>query len=242
MCNFAFSLQEFFKLVPGLLLLPFSIYLAWKKLGTSISASYTFSIGGVVAPRISSIVLTNHKDKAVAVFAIYAIEKQDIAFEVERFDPPLIIKALESVRVDTRPYSSLTLADTGVHESDYASPNAIDLYVVLAHGTKKCKQANHPGLEPFSSFLGFRVATKVTRQLNGIVYNDDAKYVVMYRMDSTVRTSIIDKRGLLLNDWNFRINRVAEEYMKSKETVRTYLINAGFDKATEWFDVDDIPD
>ncbi len=109
MCNLVFSLQEFLKLVPGLVLFPFSLYFAWKKIGNKVLASISTSHEMIVAPRISSVAIRNMRDKPLTVFEIYAVIDDDVYFQVEKFDPPIIIKPLESALIETRPYSRLNL-------------------------------------------------------------------------------------------------------------------------------------
>src|ERR1035441_11057296 len=96
MCDLVFSIQEFLKVVPGLVLFPFSLYFCWKRIGTRVLASAIIAHEIALPPRISSVVLRNLKDKPLAIFAIYAVVNDDVCFEVDHFDPPIIIKPLES--------------------------------------------------------------------------------------------------------------------------------------------------
>ena len=192
MCHLVFSLQEFLKIVPGLILLPLSLYLGWKKVGTKIVTSISVEHQITLAPRISSIVLINKKDKPLVVFAAYAVINKEVYFRVETFNPPLVVKPLEATQIETEPYSELSIGLTKF-EPDFVLSNKVEIYLALTEGIIKCKMANNPDLNSIPAFKKYRIATKIVNKFNGIVYNDDAAYAILYRIDSHVRTAIVDR-------------------------------------------------
>lgn len=236
MCDLILSVQEFLKLVPGLVIFPFSLYLAWKKLGVRVTASITTRHERTVAPRISDVVLMNLKDKPVTVFAIYAATDENIYWELDRFDPPIVLKSLESTRIEMRPYSELWL-ESGKFEPDFLKAK-IEIFLVLSHKVVKCKMVTHPNLMHLPAFKGYRNAPKHTKQFNNIVYNEFAAYAITYRIDSEILTAIVDRSGFICCNWNFHFNMFPPEAMRSREDLKQYLDTAEFGKMTKGFTVD----
>jgi hypothetical protein len=234
-----FSILEVLKALPGFALFPLSFYLAWKKLGVSVSASFTTYHQRTVAPRIGTILLNNHKDRSLAIFAIWAVVDREVAFEVERFDPPLVLKAHESIQIETKPYSQLHLV-TGPYVPSFTLKEGVDLYLVLTNGIVRCKLAGHPDLDSLSAFSEYHIAGKEVNCFNGLVYNDQATYAITYRIKDEVKTAIVDDGGYICRGWDFRFNSFLPADMKSKDTIRQALIREQFDKASQWFVVDDL--
>jgi len=236
MCDLFFSAQEFLKLVPGLVIFPFTLYLAWKKLGVKVTASITTRHERAVAPRISDVVLMNLKDKPVTVFAVYAVIDDDIYWELEKFDPPIVLKSLESTRVEMPPYSELWI-DSGKFEPDFIK-GKIDVFLALSHKVVKCKMVTHPNLMHIPAFKNYRNAPKHTKRLNDIVYNEFAAYAITYSTNSEILTAIVDRAGFICSNWNFHFNMFPSEAMRSREDLKKYLDAAEFGKMTKGFTVD----
>ena len=235
-CDLVFSLQEFLKIVPGIAILPLSLYLAWRKIGVKILASISTSHGIGTAPRISGIVLRNMKDKPFAVFSIYALINNKIYYKVEDFDPPIIVGSLESARVETRPYSQLSLG-ADKFEPDFMPPNKIDIYLVCAEKLIKCKRVSHPDAGFVPALKRYRLATREVRTFNGVVYDDDAAYAIIYRLNSNLRTAIAHRSGFICRNWDFWFNAIPSDHMKSEEDVRRYLEAAGLGNMVEYYHV-----
>lgn len=235
MCELVFSAQEFFKIVPGLVVFPFTMYFAWKKLGVKVTASITTGYERTVAPRISDVVLINIKDKPVTVFAIYATIG-DIYWELDKFDPPIVLKSLESTRLGMNPYSELWL-DSGKYEPDFLKANDIKIFLVLSHKVVKCKMVTHPNLMHFPAFKGYRNACKHSKRFNNIVYNEFAAYAITYSLNSEIKTAIVDRSGFICCNWNFHFNMFPPEAMNSRENLKQYLDVAEFGKMVKGFTV-----
>lgn len=234
MCDdLVFSIQECIKLVPGLVLFPISLYFAWKKIGTKVLASISTTHEWTTAPRIGSVVLQNFKDKPLTVFCIYAVVNNDVYFEVEHFDPPLIIKPLETTRIETQPYSQLILG-TENFEPDFHS-DEVAIYLVTEKKVIECKMVAHPTLKEISG--QYRRAQKGTNTFNNIVYNDHAAFAVVYRVNSDVKTAIVDRAGFVRRNWDFGFNMVPKEHMNNENDLSRFLESAGLNKAAAWFKV-----
>ncbi len=239
MCDLVFSIQEFLKIVPGLFIFPLSFYLAWKKIGTKVSISYAIRHERTLPRRIDAITLTNHKDKPVTIFSIHAIIGKSIFYEVDRFDPPLILKALESLQLTPKPYSNLYVGNDR-YKPDFSTQENVELYIAVPDKIIRCQNTSHPSLRAFHQFNSYQLAIKSTQQFNGLVYNENAAYAITYRMDSTISTAIVDTSGFIGRGWDYRFNMIPQEYMKSKNDVRKYLELIEFDKASGWFAVDEL--
>lgn len=237
MCELILSIQEFLKIVPGLTIFPLSFYLAWKKLGIKVAGSFTVHYNRTTAKRIGEVVLVNLKDKPITIFAIYAIMDQDISWEIDKFDPPIILKSLESIRIETQPYSELYLGNEKF-EPNFLSPSKIELYIATPRKMIKCETVSHPNLLNIPAFKHYRAAAKNTRRFNNIVYNDGAAYAITYVINSEVITAIVDQSGFIGSNFDFGFNMVPAECMKSKDELKTCLEQTSFGKLVDRFVVD----
>lgn len=221
MCDLVFSLQEFLKIVPGLAIFPLTFYLGWKKIGRKVSCSFVVSSDRVSAERITSIVLTNHKDSPVAIFEINAVCENDISFQIEKLDPPVILKALESVVIETKPYSKLIVGgDTYNPELVFGK---VQVYVASSGEIIKCKMVSHPTIVNHKKFEYLTNASKNTNRFNGFAYSEKVKYAIVYSINSEIKTAFVDHAGFINGDGNFHYNMVPQELMVSKETLREFL-------------------
>ncbi|NTU57854.1 MAG: hypothetical protein HGB00_02885 [Chlorobiaceae bacterium] len=239
MCDLVFSMQELLKIVPGIAIFPLSFYLAWKKIGESVSCSVTISTSRISAGRVSAVVVTNHKDKPITIFEIQAVSDNDITFVVEKFDLPLVIKALETVTIDAKPYSAL-LVDGNKWEPDLIGQQKIDIYLVTPRKTIKCKMLSHPTLDKIPEFEKYRQAIKVNKTYNGIAYNENAKYAITYKDAEGVKTAIVDIFGFINGEWRFRYNMIPAEHMLSVDGVREFLRVSRAAEALQIYGVDQL--
>lgn len=233
MCDLLFSMQDFLKILPGLILFPFSIYLAWKKLGVKVAASITFGKSRTLPSRITDVVLINFKDKPVTIFAIYAVMDKHISWEVDRFDPPIVLKPLETIRIPTTPYSLLWL-NTGVFEPDFVGAKNIEICLVLSRKVVKCKKMRHPNLQHIKAFASYRNAIKHADSINGVVYDERATYAIVYKSETGTKTAIVDCSGFICSNWDFWFNTLPPEAMDSTKYLETYLNNVGLGEVTKF--------
>lgn len=222
MDSLVFSVQEFLKILPGIAIFPLAFYLAWKKIGFSVSCSVTSGISRISANRITGIVLTNNKDRPITVFEIRCVINKDISFEVEEFDPPMIIKPLESIAISTSPYSGLYI-EGEEWEFDFSLSKSLDIYLSTPGKIVKCNVVSSSRLNVFQNFLHFRNCYKETKKFNDVVYNEKAKYVITYKDNSEVKTAIVDAFGFINGDWDYCYNMISRECMESIDGVKEFL-------------------
>lgn len=239
MADLVFSFQELMKILPGLALFPLSFYLAWKKIGNRLSVSYSVHVGRTSARRIGSINITNMKDKPVTIYSIYAVFCKDVCLPVEEFDTPLVLKALESVRVETTPYS-FALLGTEEFEPDYLAHMDMDIYLCTDSGVVKGRKERAPRTAFEEPLNRFRVAGIHTMRFNDVVYNKNCRYAITYLFDSKQHTAIIDDAGFIAHGWGFKYNMIPKSHMRSPEAVTAYLKTCGYDKLFQYFTVDEL--
>lgn len=224
---------------PGVILAGFSLYFAYQKIQDKILVTYSIVSEGVSETRISEMSLINKKNKPVTIFSIQAVINKDIVVEVESFKSALILKPLESIHIDTSPFSSLRLG-FDQYEAEYMAPNQVDIFLITENKKIKCELINSPSLSSYFDFKHYKKATKETRTYNGKVFNDSVKYAIVYNYNSEERTAFVGKSGHISEDWGFKYNAVEESSMGSKEDVRSYLVAIGYDKIFDGLIVDDI--
>jgi hypothetical protein len=240
MCDFVFSLQEFLKLVPGIAIFPLSFYLAWKKIGTSVSCSMSYSSSRISANQITNIVLANEKDKPITIFEIQAVMDNDISFSVDKFDPPIVLKSLETITISAKPYSELYIGDQQ-WEPDALSFGfgKIDLYLSTPGKIIKCRNISHPDSNKLNKLSHFRQASKFTNKFNGVVYSSSkAAYAITYKSSSTTKTAIIDSSGFISGDWDYIYNFVERDLMRSTEGIKEFLKISKADVVFQVYGVD----
>lgn len=222
MCELVFSLQEFLKIVPGLVIFPLTLYLAWKKIGRNISCAFSFGGDNLSADRITSIVLTNHKDSPVTIFEINAVFENDISCLVERFEPPIVLKSLESLVVETKPYSKLTVGNDLYNPSfDVAK---LQVYVTCANKMIECKMVSHPSMESYIKFKHLTRASKIVKNFGGLVYSEEkVKYAFAYQKNAEVKTAFITHSGFLNGNGDFYFTHIELCYMESKDKLNEFF-------------------
>ncbi|NDI85195.1 hypothetical protein [Undibacterium crateris] len=225
MCDLVFSFQEFLKIVPGLVIFPLTFYLTWKKFGTNVSCSVEHKSNRISANQFTNIVLANHKDRPVTIFEISAVLNNDIALIIQKCDPPLVLKPLETISVPADPYSSLYV-NGSLWEPDplFLLNGKLDVYLVTSGDIIKCKKFPIPKVKFIEKFSHLKLASKTTMTFNGVVYsNEKIIYAIVYKANNENKTAFIDSSGLICGDWDYSINVVEPEFMTSTDGVRAFL-------------------
>lgn len=223
------TIKEILKIIPGIILLPFSFYLAWKKISHKILASTSIGYDRLTATRINNIVLSNLKDKPIPIFSIYAIINKDISIQVEKFDPPLILKGLESLSINTSPVSYYTIG-SDIYDPDFMSPQSLDIYLISTGKPIKCKITTPPSIRSIDELSKFSMATPHTKKFNGFVYNDNLAYVITYLTEGKHKTAFVLHGGFICQEWDYYYNRISEENMRNSDGVREFIKCCGYDK------------
>lgn len=225
--------------VPGVVLGGFSLYFAYQKIGNRVLATYSIVLRGVTEERISDITLVNKKNKPITIFSIQAVINEDVVIEVENFQPALVLKPLESIYIDTSPFSHLHIGSDR-YKANYLSPSKVDLYLISENKKILCKVIRPPSLSKYFDFNHYRNAIKGTMSYNGKIYNDRVRYAIVYRYDSQQHTAFVEESGFIGEGWGYYYNMVPESHMASKEAVKEFLIGLGYDKSFQALMVEDI--
>jgi len=180
-------------------------YFAYQKIGNKISLTYQVNIGGYADEQINNLVISNRKDKTISIWSIDAVLENDIRFEVYKPKAPLILKSGESVSVSPEQYSYLHL------DGDRFIPKflfgKIDFYANLGNRRVKCID------EKISDKRNgvYRVATKSKVSLDGHLYNENVRFVLIYYFDDEKQFSFFENNGFIGHEWNKTPNHMGEE-------------------------------
>lgn len=207
------SVQEFFKVVPGLLLFPLTLYLAWKKIGTSVTYYPTIRVDGN-GMHFSSIVLVNNKDKPIVIKGIVAV-CQKIRYDIETFDAPLVIKAYESALVKPSPCSFYSL-----HGQELTSPfmpfDDLELHLELFDDYCMCVSGFRKSAFWRRRVRAKFVAEKSTIRHNGKAYNPyKVAYIVDFIVGSELRTAFIGHGGGISDSEGLEHNYISPNHLRS---------------------------
>lgn len=218
-----FSFQEFLKLIPGLVIFPFTIYLAAKKIGTSISFNIGWTLNHL-GGHFTAVTLINQKDKPVIIKSLTLVY-QNIQIELDRFDIPHILKPYEAIVINPKPYSYLVV-DGKQWEIPFSAHREIELYVVVAGGIHKCKSLTKaPRI--YSKFVGpkaYKRAEKHLFQQNGEVYNPhNIEFILVYGYKGKMLTTFVEKSGAIVDSTGLNIHFLNASQMRSVETVAAAL-------------------
>ncbi|MBB1424271.1 hypothetical protein H5200_20465 [Pseudoalteromonas sp. SG43-7] len=170
-----------------------TIRLGLKKFGNEVLATCTITSEYFKPDYISSVVLTNCKDKPLVIKSILAEFKDNSHIELIKFKEPLVISAHSSNKVKIPPYSKLSL-----NGCEY-TPDLLDITIILKSDSEyiKCKEPN------IKKSLSSVQITKSNRKFNGFIYNESLKYALLYSENDKAYTAFIAANGFLGNEWDY---------------------------------------
>ena len=231
-----FSFQEFLKIVPGLLILPISLYLGLQKIGTRVNAGISFGSNPISPLCIRYVDLRNMKDRTIVIYSIFvSINNDEFLLELKKCNPPIILKGYQSTIAEIPPYSFLLL-DGKKFELDKSMTKKSKIYLELAHSTVKCNTLNYQ--KPISKKLSkYRILENITNNFNGIIYDEHAVYAITYASQSRVKTAIVNHSGVVQGEWEFDTLQLPMKSMRSKEALEAELKSMGFGDQVDWFKV-----
>lgn len=229
---------ETFKLLPGILLFPFSIYFAWKKIGTSIGVSFSVGASGFSATRVDSIVFTNKKDKPLPIFSAFLLINKDIVVPIETFEPPLVLKGLEVTQVTTKPFSTYYL---GSEQFDLSYEIICDaeFFVVTSAGPVRCNILGTDNDITYAYRNDLSVVVKSTSTFNGLVYNEQVIFAISYLIDGKQKTGLVARSGFIGGDWEFRYNMIPSRLL-TKDGIWEFMKQCGYDKLFQGVGIDEL--
>ena len=229
-------LVEILKVLPGALLFPFSIYFAWKKIGSSVGV--TFSSGGSKfnATRVNSIAFTNKKDKPLPIFSAFLLINKDMVVPIETFDPPIVLKGLEVIQVMTTPFSSYSLG-SDQFELTYDIIRNAEFFVVTSSGAIRCDILNTHDNFSYAYKNDMSIITKNTSKFNDLVYNEHALFAISYLIDGKQKTALVDQSGFVGGDWDLHYNMIPQELL-TKEGIWEFIKRCGYEKLFQGVAID----
>ena len=226
---------EFMKYA-GLAILPFSLYFAWLRVGSDVSARCTWSFDRIRASGIGEVTLVNMKDKSIPIFSIQAV-RDGAMFELSEFSPPLILKPFEATIVVADEVSNWYVGDAKYDfMEDLSGCENVSIYIFSSNRRIKCKVSKIPSPIIFAKKHNISIAYKCVDKFNGIVYNENALYALTYRDDGLDKTAIVDKSGYI--NWGMLPNLIPESELSSADAVKAALMLSGVEKVIGKFYVD----
>ncbi len=228
---------EFLKVLPGLVLFPFSIYFFWKKIGYSVSVSYSFSVVGFSAARVSEVNITNHKDKPITIFSVFLITKDKITIPVEQFNPPKVIKNLETIQVETKAFycyykgaERYEVSRDEIYEADFFVESSKNI---------KCKKMKRASAFGAAMTKGNVHLTTSSLRFNGVVYNDSVLYAISYIIAGVQKTAFVKRDGFITGDWEFQLNKINSNEV-NEVGITAFIKHCGYDKIFQGWQVDEL--
>ena len=219
----------------GFFITVFSLYFSYQKIGHKILATKSISFERLSAVRIDDIILINCKNKPVVVFSIQVLINKKYLIKIEEFKPQIIIKPLESIHIKTTPISNYYL-NSEKFEPDFNLPNKIDLIINSYKKNIKCKIISPPSLLKFKENSNNFEMVSITRNtFNNVIYDDNVLYGITYSYNNIQKTAFIDDSGFIWGDWNFKINGLQKESLKSEKDVKIALDSVGYDKLFQYY-------
>jgi hypothetical protein len=216
-------IDTFLRITPGIILLPLTFFLGWKKIGNKIHVSFSFTYERISASRLTNIVITNQKDKPATVHEIYALIDRHFVLPVQKLSPPVVIKGLETLALNTDPVSRYYLGEEE-YDFDPQPGQILEIYLTTQDGLIKCKTTNTPSIQSYTKFKNYSIATTHNQRYNDIVYNENAAYALIYKYDGDTKTAIVESGGFILVGWPFLPNGLRQEDMASEKTVKAALM------------------
>ncbi|WP_236198286.1 hypothetical protein [Pseudomonas putida] len=188
-------------------------------------AVYFATVGAsVTSPlRITSISIANLKDKPLIIYRINVLFKKNGYYELETFNPPLVIKGLEATSITTTPYTNLSIQPNPFKDLKVE----FDIILTTESSTLKCKAAKSPDNINYKFFKKHKQIGITRKKFNEKVYSDHDGWALIYMFQGTQRTSFLAKSGFIHSDWPFGINALASEDMSNHETIKESIALIG---------------
>lgn len=207
---------------PPLLLVAtaFAISFALKKIGTKVKVSYKVGFEGFSHPRIVNLIFNNCKDRPVSIYSVQAVFEGELWLEIDKFDPPIILKPLETISVRTSEFSKLYV---GNDEFNPDLRGNISIYIETNDNLLKCDNTKKKNL-----LEGLTVVSKETAKFDGKVFNSSVKFILQYVHKDVQKVAFFHESGHIGHEWSFgSLNNVGG--VPSEETIKEFLSRTGLD-------------
>ena len=212
-------LNDYFRPILLIIATLFTIYFAIKKIGHKVTAQYIFSIPLFSEEYISNVVLSNKKDKTLSVWSINVVFDKNFNLTLEKFNPPIILKAYETVSLSLPKYSSLS-AGSDRYKPNYLAKD-LNIYIDIGHKLIMCeKNSKKDNLSHFKP-----VSMNITK-FNDKVFDETVAYIIAYYHQGKSYTAFIAESGIISNEWYFSPNHLGNNV--NVGTIRSFINEYGF--------------
>jgi hypothetical protein len=189
------------------------------------------------ASGIKSVTLINKKDRPLVIFEIHA-EMDGLSFGLHKFEPPLILKAMEATIVEIDPVSYRYLGDQKYEWKHPDYPGSINIYLSLPDRILKCQPHSPPDRLVFGIKRNLRPVTNAISRFNGRIYNDRVKFAIIYKdHERGHQTAFIHQSGFI--DWPLMPNMLASADVKDEASVRVAVMATGLEPLISPFEIVD---
>jgi hypothetical protein len=143
---------------------------------------------------------------------------------LKTFSPPIVLKPLECVLVDTDEVSQYLLQGQSINLVHFLEGRRVRFELltesrVIVPRMKKVLAAN--------SRTENRIVPSRT-VYKGLTLTQSVVYAILYRRNGVHFTGFVHSSGLITGEWNYHINMIPSEMLESRETVTAYLMQCGF--------------
>jgi len=215
-------LNEYFRPLILITASCFTIFFAFQKFSKKITAQSTVSMGLFSDKYISNVVLTNKRDNVVSIWSICAVFDKDNCLELDKFNPPIILKSYETISLPFPKYSSLSI--NGDKYKPHFISGKVELYIDDGNKMMKCEQQ-------FKSD-NLDIFTKVSKNIatfNGHVFDDTVGYFISYFYEEKSHTAFVSNSGFISNEWGFSPNHFGDEVV-TPQLIDWFMKHHDFDK------------
>jgi len=200
----------------------FTIYFAYQKFSNKVTANSTVTSAVFSGKYISNVVLTNKKDKVVSIWSVNAIFDKDNYLELDKYNPPIILKPYETISLSFPKYSSLSI-NGDKYLPDFISGKT-ELYIDNGNKMIRCdQQFKSNNLDAFT-----RIYKNITK-FNGHVFDDSVCYFITYYYKDKSHTAFVSKSGFISNEWGFSPNSFGNVAI-THQLIEWFLKHYDFDK------------
>jgi len=216
------GIQELLKVLPGIALLPFSIYFAMKKVGHGATASLSINSGRFRAAQVTSITIHNLKDKPLIIKAVHIVANKDTVITLEEFADPIIIKGHEAASIKLGKVSWYS-GKEGITNDPFTFEKPIQIFISTPATMFKCKFHQHSKFDVDKKFKSLKSFAPSVQTYNGIVYGLKSKYAVTYAYEGKIRTTLMDRTGMMDGSWDFHHGMFNIGTLRNEEQVQQML-------------------
>lgn len=189
--------KEIMQIATGVVATLFSFYFSWQKIGKSVSAIYSININRLSEVRIDDIILSNNKNSPITIYSILADIDGEVFIEVEKFDSPIILKSLETLKINTKPVSYWD--SEFVKEKLTSLDKKITLFLVTNTSIIKCKTMKHKNIAYAMNkqFKNLKFIAKGVKTFNGMTYTLEHEYAFIYQENNLQHIVLVDRNGFM---------------------------------------------